>query len=120
MRTVQEVISSVCRMSSDFHRRSDVSILRLAEESDYRAHQTAIAVEDLQQYLQAHQELVGEWYVYSDNKRTSSGWYFDHAARRVGYYSGTRREREQTFDDVTQACAVFIKHEIDSIIERAA
>ena len=120
MRAVHDVIASVCRMPSEFHRRGDVSILRLAEDSDYRAHQTAIGVEDFRQYLQAHPELVGEWYVYSDNKRTSSGWYFDHATRRVGYYSGSRREREQTFDDVTQACAAFIKHEIDSIIDRAA
>jgi hypothetical protein len=119
-RTDQEALAAVCQMPVEYHRRGDVSILRLAEESDYRAHRTAIGVEHIQRYLESHPELVGEWYVYSDNKRTSTGWYFDHAGRRVGYFSGSRREHERTFDDATQACAAFIKHEMDSILGHAA
>lgn len=107
-------------MPSEFHRRGDVSILRLVEDSDYRAHQNVISVADFQKHLQTHPELIVDWYVYSDNKRTTSGWYFDYAARQVGYHSGSRPERQQTFDDVTQACAAFIKYEMDSIVGRAS
>ena len=62
MRTVHEVIASVCQMPSEFHRSGDVSILHLAEDPDYREHQSAFGVEDIQRYLQAHPELVlGRW-----------------------------------------------------------
>ena len=59
MRTIHEVIASVCRMTSEFHQRGDVSILHLAEISDYRAHQTILSVQVFYQYLQGHPELVG-------------------------------------------------------------
>jgi hypothetical protein len=81
-------------MSSEFHRRGDVSILHLAEDSDYRAHQTAISVEDIQRYLQAHPEFVGEavpaFGVWSmDTHRTigtsiaSGEWNFNRQTGRI-------------------------------------
>lgn len=120
MRKVQEVIESVCRIPSEFHQRGDVSVVRLVEESGYRIHRVAIAVDDLERYLRARPELVQDWDVYSASNRKGSGWYFDRAARSVGCYRDNRRQHEQVFDDAAQACATFIKREIDSIIDHTA
>jgi hypothetical protein len=119
IRTVEEVVALACQMPAEFYRRGNVSMLGLVEESNYRAHQSLIGIEDIFRYLQGHSNLVDEWRRYSEDKRTGTGWYFDYATRRVGYFSGSCCEREQIFDDVTKTCAVFIKHELDSITDHS-
>jgi hypothetical protein len=91
-------------MPAEFHRRGDVSILKLFKESGYLEHASSIDIQDIQQYLTAHPDLVSDWSAYSEDQRTDRGWYFDQEAKQIGYYSVARGcEHEQTFADVTHA-----------------
>ena len=120
-RTVQDVVTSVCSIPADFHRRGDVSVVRLLEKSGYDAMRDAITVSLVQQHLQAHPHLIDDWAGYSEDKRCSSGWFFDDRRYTTGHYSSSAgRSREQIFSERSQACAEFIKHELDSILENAA
>ena len=116
-RTVEEVISLASQIPVELRRRDNVSIVTLVKESNYRTYQSSIGIEDICCHLRGYSDLIAAWSMYSEDKRTSSGWYFDHDARTVGYFNGSSRERVETFDDVSKACASFIKHELDSIID---
>jgi hypothetical protein len=68
--------------------------------------------------LQAQPSLIDDWAGYSEDKRCSSGGYFDDTRYSTGYFSAEAgRSREQVFAERTQACAEFIKHELASIRE---
>jgi len=86
------------------------------DESGYRGNERAITENDIRQYLSKHPELSREWSIYSESKRTNSGWYFDYDLRRVGFFLGDGSEQIRTFDDVASACAFFIKNEVDSML----
>jgi hypothetical protein len=118
-RTIQEVIESVCKMAVEYHRRGDASPMELLIESKYHTFRASITVQGIQQYLLAHSDLVASWYIYSENKR-ADGCSFDYHNRRIYYSPGNRQEqkREETFDDINQACAAYIKHEMDSIADQ--
>jgi len=119
-RTVEEALALVSQIPAELHRRGNMSMVALVKESNYRTHQLSIGVEDICRHLLINADLIGDWYVYSTNKRTNSGWYFDYDTQTVGYFNGSTRERVQTFDEVSKACATFIKYELDSIIDHSS
>ena len=116
--TVQDVVEKVCSIPTDHHRRDDVSVVYLLEESGYDAVRDAITVPIIQQRLQAQPHLIDVWAGYSEDQRCSSGWFFDDRRYATGHYSSSAgRSQEQVFSERSQACAEFIKHELESIRE---
>jgi hypothetical protein len=103
-------------MPSEFKRRGDVSIKALAGESGFAEHKFDIDAKAIQQFLEIHPGLVGEWAEYSEDKRVSSGWYFDSAGLRVGFYERGKPERGQIYKSAAEACAVFIILELPWIL----
>ena len=121
MSTPQDVVTKVCAVPSDLHQRGDVSVVRLLQESGYEAVRGAVSAPAIQQHLETHPHLIDEWAVYSNDKRRSSGWYFDDSRYSTGHFSSAAgRTREQVFSERSRACAEFIKHELDSILENVA
>jgi hypothetical protein len=64
-------------------------------------------------------ECVEEWMQSAEDKRTSSGWYVtpnDEGYYETGYVADvwTRTNRVQ-YDNAIDACAAFIKQEIEDI-----
>ena len=113
--TLQDVVAKVCSIPSDFHRRGDVSVVYLLEESGYDTVRDAVTVPIIQEHLQAHPDLIDVWAGYSADKRCSSGWFFDDTRSTTGHYSSSAgRSQEQVFIERSQACAEFIKLELDS------
>ena len=62
---------------------------------------------------------VQEWFHYSEDKRTSSGWYLtenDGRCYETGYVADAHtRTNRLRHDHAIAACAVFIKHELEDI-----
>jgi len=54
---------------------------------------------------------------YAEDKRTSNGWYVTHndeGCYETGYIAGARtRKNRVQYENAIDACAVFIKHEIE-------
>ncbi|NQU40346.1 MAG: hypothetical protein HQ523_10375 [Lentisphaerae bacterium] len=80
-----------------------------------------ITMEMLRDAVALHHECVSEWLQYSEDKRSMPGWYFKRAGSTsltVGYFSDEREmiERRCSYDDQAEACAAFIKREIDSVL----
>lgn len=119
MTSASEATATACRMAYDYH-RGNLSPRAIVESSGYRTHRPSITLKDLFTYLKANPGLVDEWWMYSDNKRTSSGWFFDLPNRRIGYFERGHSSQEEMFEGTTQACAAYVQHELDSIIGYSA
>ena len=115
MRSLNEAIEAVCRLPVTYH-NGGLSPVQIIADSDYRNWRSAIIVQAIHQHLKAHPELLGDWVVYCENKRTSSGWCIDLSALRVYYFERGSTRKEQRFDSQLEACAHYIRHELDSII----
>jgi hypothetical protein len=73
-----------------------------------------ITVEGVMTVLDADPQLIEEWHRWSEDKRTSSGWFlaFENGAHVVGHVPDGYR---LTFADAASACADFIVKEIQEI-----
>jgi hypothetical protein len=94
-----------------------MSMHALLMESGYvEAHQlvTEPAIYDA---LQMIPDCVEDWLSWSDDKRTSAGWFFRQTG--IGTYevacTPPREGLTTDFSDALVACAAFIKREIESV-----
>jgi hypothetical protein len=56
--------------------------------------------------------------IYSSDKRTGSGWYILDAGDgkyQVGFYPEDNNIHVREYTDLNEACAVFIKQELEAI-----
>lgn len=96
-----------------------MSIYNLLKETGYFEMHDQVSDDSIQKMLNHHPDCIDEWIIYSQNKRTSSGWYFKQEGKDsyiVGYFGGTDSENVQLrFADRIAACAAFIKRESEDI-----
>jgi hypothetical protein len=79
-----------------------------------------IKEDDISNLISKNKEdlIIENWLNYSENKRTSEGWYFikKEIKYEVGYFLGNGKKNEcLTFDNGRNSCAAFIKRELTSI-----
>lgn len=114
-----DVITRLLSLPHEFNRLGNVSIHELLSESGYASCFEEILVENIRKALVEQPQRIDEWAQYSEDKRSSSGWYFrteSEGTHVVGYYpdNGEKNTRS-SFEDRATACATFIKHEIEDI-----
>jgi len=117
LQQVHDIVSRVCGIPDDYNKRGDISTGKLLADSGYAAFRDEIGVVEILQHLEAHPQLIDSWAGYSsDKQRFKTGWFFDDRRHLIWRYSSDgERACEQTFDGRAQACAEFIKREIDDI-----
>jgi hypothetical protein len=91
----------------------------LLEVTGYFGLHDQLSETDIRAALVRCPECVQEWFHYSEDKRNSTGWYLtenDEECYETGYIADahTRTNRVQ-HDNAIDACAVFIKHELEDI-----
>jgi hypothetical protein len=91
----------------------------LLEVTGYFGLHNQLSETDIRAALVRCPECVQEWFQYSEDKRSSSGWYLtenDEECYETGFIADahTRTNRVQ-HDNAIDACAVFIKHELEDI-----
>lgn len=115
MQALHEAIAACCGLAKDYYAKN-MSPLALLDASGYRRWHWLVSVGKIREHLAQHPELIWNWVMYSKNKRVSSGWYFEAESTEgpfvVGYFPGERQER---YYDAAEACAQFVKRELDSI-----
>jgi hypothetical protein len=104
-----------------FHSLGSISIFSLLEETGYFELHDQISEHDIRTALLCCPECVQEWIQYSEDKRSSSGWYLtlnDEGLYETAYFNvkavPNTTNRVQ-YENAIDACAAFIKHEIESI-----
>lgn len=121
MPSLEESIALACNLAPDNHAKN-MSPYALLQASGYREHRHAIDVAAIRNYILQRPELVGRWIGYSEDKRCSNGWYFSADSAEgpflVGYFPDDAKKTEKKYSDGVDACATFIKHELESIASK--
>jgi len=115
---VGKTCETVVRMPRTLVVRGDVSPYGLVENSGYFDRHVEITPDLLRLVLSGDPTLVDDWLEYSENRRTSAGWYLCRTTTGfgVGFLGGDgRKVDEHTYVDGIEACAVFIKNELEEM-----
>ena len=98
--------------------RGNTSLVRLVEEAGYGRFQDEISPARLQEAIRGRAGLVDAWLAYSAGKEENWGWFFEGPCQGF-YLVGCRTnsfEGPWSLPDPEEACARFIKGELDAII----
>jgi len=113
---INNMIKEICQipLKLEMENKSPYDLLK---ESGYFENSNVLTVEHIEEYLNKNKDIIMEWLNYSSDQRTPSGWYFieENKTPIVGYLNNGKREQEKEYSDLTQACAIFIFKEIESI-----
>jgi hypothetical protein len=109
-----ETIIAVIHLPRNFNNLGDVSAYSLLLDSGYCETHNQITESAIHEELIKRPECVGEWLNFSEEKRTSTGWYFQKGSKsyQVGYFPNGQLV---DYVDKITACAAFIKREIENI-----
>jgi hypothetical protein len=113
-----DIANSIIYLPEKFYRQRDVSMYFLLRESGYFEMYDQISEKNIFDELTKNPECVGQWLNWSEDKRSSSGWYFKQNENKfyiVGYFPPQDNLKDRNYFDITEACAAFIKQEIEAI-----
>jgi hypothetical protein len=109
------MIEQVSRIPLDF-RLGTRSMIDLIKESGYLENAALLTVDSIEPFLRGNPPLVNAWLSYSEDKRSSRGWYVlkigSNDEYEVGYLPDGERLR---FVDSVRAAAEFIVRELQDI-----
>lgn len=110
----------ICRLPCDYHKIQTKSMIQLVSESGYLQNNIALSTEAIENYLRSHPELVKEWITYSEDKRSSSGWYLEVNKSENSAIVGFHPKGEVfKFSDQFKACAKYIDLEVKELSAHA-
>jgi len=106
-----DAIQRICNLPAEF-RDGEKSSRDLVREAGINVR--FLTTDSIAAILKTKPELVTEWLQWSEDKRTSSGYYFlsDGQSYIVGYHPGDERVE---FADPIAACADFVVKEVNAM-----
>jgi hypothetical protein len=122
MSSKSTIVGDVIRLPRIFFDRGSISMYALLHEIEYFSMSDLVTEDAIYQEFLEHPEYVNDWVDWSEAKRSSAGWYIRQrgdAGFEVGYFPphyGSHKVAK--YADVAQACAAFVKREIESIGEQ--
>jgi hypothetical protein len=111
-----QIVTIPRRMHSE-----DKSPFALLKETGYFELHDQVSVDDIRNAIVRDPACVQEWIQYIDDQRCSSSWYFvlnDEGVYEVGFFDSNTdpvRSNQVVYENAVDACAAFIKHQIESI-----
>ena len=114
------ILEAIYSLPVEFKLRGSVSLLQLVRETGYPGRWAEIRVDELRSGIANREGIIAVWQQYSREKDADWGWYFQ-GPHQGFYLTGSRTrslEGPVNTRDAAEACAYFIKAELDSIIGR--
>jgi hypothetical protein len=118
MATKDVCIEKICNLPLDF-RITDKSSLALLQESKFSDFHNDITKQDIIDYLSRHKNLIHNWEIWSEDKRTG-GYYLSISPDKylVGSLDKDGKENfSKSFVSAEDACAEFILREVNAILD---
>jgi hypothetical protein len=108
------IVAAICAIPRAF-RRGDRSPVDLVAASGYRDVRDTLNDSQIRAQLARDPSLIEDWALWSQNKRTSDGWYFTlhGAGGSVGCVGSA--DPEHLYPSSAEACAQFILREVAGI-----
>ena len=117
--TLTNTIQAIIMIPIDFYKYGNVSVVSLLKKSGYFDSYNQITPGNIIPFLLENPAPVKDWIAYSEDKRSSEGWFFKKEAENiytVGFFSLNETEKViEKYTDPITACATFIKNEAESI-----
>jgi hypothetical protein len=111
------LINEIIFLPKSWHEKGKYSIYSLLKDSGYFEFYDQVKERDLHDSLLKNQECISHWIQWSEDKRVSSGWYITQKKGKyvVGFYPNSKDLKTTEYADEAEACAAFIKKEIEDI-----
>lgn len=119
MEQAKDIATTILFLPSRFNSSgNDQSIYSLLQATGYFELYDQIQEDQILEALYDHLECADQWMKWSEDKRSASGWYFiqnEQGSYVVGYYPEQDDLETIEYIDKTEACALYIKREIEEI-----
>jgi len=105
-------------LAREFSQQNNLSIYELLQKINYHKVSDKISENDLYNELLRNPSYADDWLEYSQGKRCF-GWYFkedEDGKYQIGHFDGSRCS-EVNYEDKLEACAIFLKKELDVIVQ---
>lgn len=116
--TKDDSIEKVCSLPLDF-KVADKSSFKLLQESKFADFHNDITKQDIVDYLFRHKNLIDNWKIWSEDKRTC-GYYLSLNPDNYSVGSLDKDGKEnfsKSFATAEEACAEFILREVYAILD---
>jgi hypothetical protein len=113
-----QIIKSIMSLPEKFYSEQNESIYTLLKETGYFELHAEINEKDIFDLLIQYPEHIKQWLNWSENKRSSSGWYFKESENQkyiVGSFPDNGKLKTSEYTNAAEACSFFIKREIEDI-----
>ena len=115
-----DVLENIFSLPVELRLRSNVSLLTLVENTGYPDFSDQIDVLIIKEAIRGRHGLINAWLDYSQEKSENWGWFMEGPDDGI-YLVGSRTrsiEMPHQIRDVEEACAHFIKAELDAVLGR--
>jgi hypothetical protein len=114
----ENCLEKICNLPIDFQ-ISNKSSVTLLQESNFIKYSNIISKQDIMDYLLLHKNLIDNWKIWSENKR-SMGYYLLINSEK--YFIGSLHKNgnenfSKSFTTAEDGCAEFILKEVSTILE---
>ncbi len=111
MNSQDEKLLAILRIGHDTSMRGEgMSLSQALSRVGYVETRSQFGTQDLLPLIQTHLEFVEQWIMYSEDKRTSGGWYVTEVGN-VGQIENPKSEMH--FISMEEAVAEYVVRELD-------
>jgi hypothetical protein len=114
-----EVVNNLIHLTQEFYEKKEESINSLLSKSGYLELRNEITEIDIFETIVNAPNCIIYWLDWSQDKRVRSGWFFQkskHGEYSIGFYQKSGIRSASTYRDMREACASFIKNEVEYIL----
>lgn len=114
------ILEAIYSLPVEFRLRRCGSLLQLVRATGYPGPQPEIGVDEIRAGLGGREGIIAAWLEYSREKDADWGWFFQGPYQGFFLTGSRTRSLEGPINtrDAAEACAYFIKAELDSILGR--
>jgi hypothetical protein len=91
-------------------RGEGISLAEALEQTSYKSFRKTFSKSDLMTIIKEHPEITSEWLAYSEDKRTSGGWYILDKPE-IGQVDNP--ESIKHFNSIEEAVSEYVVRELD-------
>jgi hypothetical protein len=113
---LDKVIAEIIFLPLRLTREDGKSMHMILAELGYATIRNKISIELILHGILQNPEMIQGWLEYSSDKRTSNGWYFKIGNDHEYIVGSVDCKKVDKFINVSEACATFIKRELECII----